>query len=116
MPSKRVFTAALTSLSLGDPHASHTQCLTEIPAQPRGPDRLPHEEQVIVELCEAISAYRIPPARHLYSIIDLNCAWPLEATLFPNFFAIPLMLSLLKTIRVFSCTSRSDSLWFLSFL
>ena len=96
MPSKRVLMLALMSRSCSAPQP-HFHCLTESPSHPLGPVKALHEEQVFVELREATSAYRVPPARLLYANCCRSCACALDATLFPNFLAIPLWLSVLHT-------------------
>jgi hypothetical protein len=83
----RVFTAAFTSRSCVAPHA-HTHDLTDRPAKPEGPDRLPHAEQVLVEYVDGTSRYCRPPARHLYDSMARSCACVDEATLFPKVFAM----------------------------
>src|SRR5208337_1822157 len=104
-PANRVLRAALTSRSCSAPHGQ-LHCLTDNPVSPDGPDWLPHSEQVLVENLESVSMNCVPLLGDLYASIPRICAWAELATLFPNRFAIPLMLSLLHTMSTFSETKR----------
>ena len=55
----RVFMAEFTSRSKTAPQAEHTHSLTDSPAHPCGPDRAPHDEQVLVEFLLSISTNRL---------------------------------------------------------
>ena len=45
---RRIFLAALTSRSCDSPQSAHIHRLTGKPLTPRGPDKLPHDEQLLL--------------------------------------------------------------------